>query len=191
MFLGCFVRQNIILYQKEVSGGRNWYFSQTRCTGWNCRRTRPQENRLSMRESSFSRDTSAGGSSRVTTHTVHSSNSLRILLQTLMSKCARGRDRMQRLQNIMQSLLACASLTLCFKKLNLMLLGCLYPKKMLFFSCCKNHWLSGLFAESSVRSTGKLFVFIIYKNIFWIKMSKKIWCSLWKQKYWWVHRYVS
>ena len=40
-------------------------------------------------------------------------------------------------------------------------------------------------AEISVRSPRKLYIFMIYKNIFWIKVSKKHFIWFWKQQYWW------
>ena len=40
------------------------------------------------------------------------------------------------------------------------------------------------FADISVRSPRKMFIFIIWKNISWITVSKKYFIWIWKQKYW-------
>ena len=50
---------------------------------------------------------------------------------------------------------------------------------------CQNSSTSAsLLAETSVRSPRKLFIFIIYKNIFRIKVSKKYFIYFSKQKHW-------
>ena len=39
-------------------------------------------------------------------------------------------------------------------------------------------------AERSIRSPQKLFILIVWKNIFWIKVSKKYLIYFWKRKHW-------
>ena len=49
----------------------------------------------------------------------------------------------------------------------------------LFIVCCSASFL----AELSVSSPQKLFIFIIYKNIFWIKVSKKYFIQFSERKH--------
>ena len=52
-------------------------------------------------------------------------------------------------------------------------------------SAAGNMWTSASFlAEISVRSPRKLFIFIIYKNLLCIKVSKKYFIYFWKRKHW-------
>ena len=44
-------------------------------------------------------------------------------------------------------------------------------------------------AGISVRSAQKLFIFIVYTNILWIKVSNKYFILFWKQKHWCWHRW--
>ena len=51
----------------------------------------------------------------------------------------------------------------------------------------RQHWITSsasFLTEISVSSPRKLFIFIIFKNIFWIKVSKKYFIQFWKRKLW-------